>query len=501
LGLGFKSAGFDVVIFTNPDHQDLVETQGLKFISNTLHFKDFFTSKETAEATASNNFLVYLDGLGKLNAKGAAKQYETYYKTIKSFKPELIVAGTQHWPDAVTIPLLLRVPTVAFNLSNSHTVDPYESPAGLPSLPFGLNAPIWRLAYSKWVGGLKDSYGVTLAELSGKPMADFFPTTEEVIALFGGLTPDPFSCVPYMVAQDENFVGKKATDPPRLIYTGNLTLPAAACQGKEFGGEAAVALDGFLDSCPTPPVYVGWGSMTVCTPKWMTLMAVRSLKLVGCRGVILGGWAGMKIECLEGEPDTEQLKAFCKENVFFIETAAHEVLFPKCSVIVHHGGIGTTTAGVKSGRPNVVTPIFYDQFDSATLVNRVNQGVGTAHLPTLRPDDLAGYIRTCLEDPEKIRNAAELGMKMRERDGVKEAVGALVDFMRNTVRSGDYWSAMDTFAESKKKQALGFWGKLWQTCSGEGETPIIETTHAVVKSEQVLLGREQGVMSPAKAGK
>jgi len=87
------------------------------------------------------------------------------------------------------------------------------------------------------------------------------------------------------------------------------------------------------------------------------------------------------------------------------------------------------------------------------------------------------------------------------RDGVREAVGALVDFIRNTVRSGDYWSAMDTFAESKKEKALGFWGKMWQTCSGEGEKQIIETTHAPVKSEQVLLGREQEAMSPAKAGK
>ena len=42
-------------------------------------------------------------------------------------------------------------------------------------------------------------------------------------------------------------------------------------------------------------------------------------------------------------------------NVLFMKTAPHEMLFPRCSVLVHHGGSGTTMAALRSGIPSVVT--------------------------------------------------------------------------------------------------------------------------------------------------
>lgn len=49
----------------------------------------------------------------------------------------------------------------------------------------------------------------------------------------------------------------------------------------------------------------------------MTLLSLRALRLANKRGVLLGGWAACSADDVENEPDTEELKAFCKEKVQF----------------------------------------------------------------------------------------------------------------------------------------------------------------------------------------
>lgn len=61
-------------------------------------------------------------------------------------------------------------------------------------------------------------------------------------------------------------------------------------------------------------------------------------------------------------------------QVIFVDGAAHGQLFPRCSVIVHHGGAGTTYASAMSGVPCVIVPIFLDQYLHSNLVNK--KGVG-----------------------------------------------------------------------------------------------------------------------------
>ena len=62
-------------------------------------------------------------------------------------------------------------------------------------------------------------------------------------------------------------------------------------------------------------------------------------------------------------------------KVIFVDGAAHGQLFPRCSVIVHHGGAGTTYASAMSGVPCVILPVFLDQYLHSNLVNK--KGIGT----------------------------------------------------------------------------------------------------------------------------
>ena len=51
-----------------------------------------------------------------------------------------------------------------------------------------------------------------------------------------------------------------------------------------------------------------------------------------------------------------------------------DILFPRVTAVVHHGGAGTTAAVARAGVPQIITPIFGDQFYWASRI--VDLGIG-----------------------------------------------------------------------------------------------------------------------------
>eukprot|EP00747_Dinoflagellata_sp_TGD_P103788 gnl/TRDRNA2_/TRDRNA2_169076_c0_seq2.p1 gnl/TRDRNA2_/TRDRNA2_169076_c0~~gnl/TRDRNA2_/TRDRNA2_169076_c0_seq2.p1 ORF type:complete len:590 (+),score=102.40 gnl/TRDRNA2_/TRDRNA2_169076_c0_seq2:37-1806(+) len=190
----------------------------------------------------------------------------------------------------------------------------------------------------------------------------------------------------------------------------------------------------------SPPVYIGWGSMRVHTPEYMTRLAVGALKAAGQRGLIISGWAGLSIRCLEAEEDSE-LREYCRENVLFVKAAPHEWLFPQCACAVHHGGIGTTQASLAAGTPTVVTPCFADQHDIAELMTARKTGAGTCLLSKVTVEELGGKIRKCCEDKEIIATAKKLGEDMQKETGLQHLLDIITTFMRDEWETGNWMSS------------------------------------------------------------
>jgi len=94
--------------------------------------------------------------------------------------------------------------------------------------------------------------------------------------------------------------------------------------------------------------------------------------------------------------------------------------------VVHHGGAGTTGAAMRAGRPAVVVPFFADQPLWARCVERLGVGPRPVPLRRLTADALADAIRIAVGDEGIARRAADLGAKIREEEGVGNAV-AIVD--------------------------------------------------------------------------
>jgi len=473
LCLGLKEAGFDCTVLTCSDHEALVKDIGATFVSNEINFKKFFTSKETVATTTANDFIAYLGEVGKLDKQTKGTLYRIYYKLLESTKPDIVLLGTSHQCDCLWIPMILRIPCLPVNLSMEQVMRSDKAPVGLPTLPFNLNGLYQKLAQPLVADVAKESWGGVIEELSGKPVDDWMFTGNDLSALFDSKgfllpeIPDEFQAFPYIVAMDEDVFGKIPLGTARTKYGGLLTLPEERCQGSEFGGSKAAALESFI-TAGDKPVYIGWGSVSCNTPKWMTLLAVRSLKLAGKRGVVLGGWAGLKEELLEGEPDSSELLEYSKKNIFFTETASHEKLFPKFAVLVHHGGAGTTVTSLKSGNPVIITPIFYDQLGMAELVAKTGAGTTTEHLSKTTPEMLANKIKACLADSEMIKTAAEVAAKLRNKNGIKDTTDIIVTFLNEVNKDGDagpYWQAVDSWTR-KKKQANKGWLASLNCCSG-----------------------------------
>lgn len=160
------------------------------------------------------------------------------------------------------------------------------------------------------------------------------------------------------------------------------------------------------------PVAIGWGSMLVngLTPRDLLVLALSVLERLKLRGVIIGGWAQLDqlgkqlIDSgnLQDVParQAKKLARYALENVCFIGSVPHAWLFPRCSCVVHHGGAGTTHAALLAGKPSVITPVFFDQFDYAKRITELGAGFGfQKSLPHVTVDDLGGAIQEARARP------------------------------------------------------------------------------------------------------
>jgi UDP:flavonoid glycosyltransferase YjiC (YdhE family) len=163
-------------------------------------------------------------------------------------------------------------------------------------------------------------------------------------------------------------------------------------------------LKAFLDAGP-PPVYIGFGSIVLDDPNAMTKTLFEAVEKSGQRALVSKGWGGMGADEL-GKPD----------NVFMLGNVPHDWLFKQVSAVVHHGGAGTTAAGITAGRPTLVVPFFGDQPFWGAMVHRAGAGPEPIPHKQLTPDNLAEGIKTCLK-PESQNKAHELAAKIAKEKG------------------------------------------------------------------------------------
>lgn len=398
LGAGLKDAGYNVRLATHEKFQDLIRSNGLSF------FPVAGDPKATLEAEVGQRWL------------GSGKNPLTFMKTMMdAAHPVMWQLMTDYWNacqdtdlvlfhtlaalSAVSICEKLNIPGCPAYLHHVHPTRSYPSAATAP-------LPILGGVYNKLTYSLTGAIFWRLM----RPVANRW--REEVLNLPPWPKKSPFN----------EWLKEKKTS---LYGFSPHVIPKAP----EWGDEVHITGYWFLER-PTdwhppddlldflesgsPPVFIGFGSMVDHNPEEVTEMVLKALSLSGQRGVLLSGWGGLGYADLPG-------------TIFKIDSVPFDWLFPKMSVVVHHGGAGTTAAGLRAGVPSVIVPFFADQPFWAWRVQELGVGPKAVSRKKLSAERLAAAIKEAFGNKEMRRRAATLGQAIRSENGVEQAFRIIKD--------------------------------------------------------------------------
>lgn len=392
LGKGLHHAGHQVRIISHENFGDLIRPQGLELWPVQGNVQEVTESPELRALLEKGNFIA-IQRFAARAAKDAALSWAR--EGLRACQGmDLLVAGAGGLYLALGLAEKLNIP-----LQQAY-VFPFTPTAAFPGILFppwlgklggGVNRFSHQLVRQALWQSIRAGDNAMREQVLGLPPAPLLgpygsPILQRYPALYG------FS--PAVIPQPADW--KKAE------VTGYWFLDAAP------GWTPPQALADFLQAGP-PPVYIGFGSMGHRNPQATADLVLQALGRTGQRAVMQSGWGGLKKERLP-------------ETVFGIDSAPHTWLFPRMAAVVHHGGAGTTAAGLRAGVPSLVIPFFGDQSYWGRVVAEIGAGPRPIARARLSPDGLAGAIEEAVRNPQIKQKAAQIGSQIRAEDGVGRAV-------------------------------------------------------------------------------
>ena len=404
LGKGLKAAGHAVHLVTHEDFEGLVTGHGLTFWPIAGQVRDIAQSPEMRAQLAGGKFLAIMSQMAREAQRGAVALAQAALAACQGV--ELVLGGIGGLFTGAAVAEKLGLPLLqAYYIPFTPTrVYPSFLLPGLPAwLGGGANSLSYRAARQVMWQGFRAADARARRDVLGLPAAPFFgpfasPATRGNPILYG-FSP---SVIPPAPDWDDS-----------VHVTGYWFLEPA----EEWNPPPALAA--FLQSGP-PPVYVGFGSMSSQDPEGTAELVLAALDQAGQRGVILSGWGGLQAANLPS-------------SVLMVDSVPFSWLFPRMVAVVHHGGAGTTAAGLRAGVPSVVVPFFGDQPFWGQRVAELGVGPAPVRRQRLTVARLAQAIAQAVNDPAMRQRAAVLGAKIRAEDGVSRAVAVVEELESRTV--------------------------------------------------------------------
>lgn len=113
-------------------------------------------------------------------------------------------------------------------------------------------------------------------------------------------------------------------------------------------------------------------------------------------------------------PQHEEIEL--RHNQWGAEYLPQPILMPLCDLVITHGGNNTTTECLHHGKPMILLPLFWDQYDNAQRMHELGLG---RRLPTYgwTPADLHGAIEDLLGDAAAQARLAAIARRVQASHG------------------------------------------------------------------------------------
>jgi UDP:flavonoid glycosyltransferase YjiC (YdhE family) len=169
----------------------------------------------------------------------------------------------------------------------------------------------------------------------------------------------------------------------------------------------------------TPPIYFGFGSMRATSPGDMIAMISAACTQLGERALI---WSG----------PNDFTRVPHADHVKVVDTVGQAAVFPACRAIVHHGGAGTTAAGLRSGIPTLILfAVWLDQPIWAAAVEQLKVGSARRFTETTA-ESLVADLSSILA-PQYLTRAREVAAQMTKP---AESLASAADLLEDAARQG-----------------------------------------------------------------
>ncbi len=385
IGAELRRRGLGVTIATSSSYQTIVEAEGLAFHAVRpdvdLHDRakvEFFMDARHG----SERIIRFLTGMVR----------ENYEDTLEAARHADVIVTHPITFGAVLAAQKLRLPWISTVLAPMSMFSAHDPPvmADVPRMVHvlrlgpGIAKWFWNLGRKRtrpWVKPVLDLQRELDLPPGGHPLFEGQHSPSLVLALFS-----------------RSMAAPQPDWPVQTVVTG---FP--------FYDRGELVLDPAFDGAP---VVFTLGSSAVGAAGSFYQESLAAMQSIGRPAVFLTG------------PHRQGLPAKLPPGVTALPYAPHGAIFPRASVIVHQGGVGTAAQAMRAGRPMLVLPFGHDQFDNAARLRRL--GVAKVlYRSQYKASRVAKVLQQLLEERNYEQSAKKLGEQVRAEDGVRAAADAI----------------------------------------------------------------------------
>jgi sterol 3beta-glucosyltransferase len=404
LGIGLKKAGYDVLIVSAKNEAEFVKSFGLDFFPLNVDIQQLMEGNEhVKDMTKGNNPLSFIT---------------SHLKGSKNLKKLMVKTQYEIWDACQDADLIINHPGIPIGFFISQVCNkkgvllnpfPVVATKDYPSILFYTFPALgktfnlfthqifykvfWMLGKSAITTFWKEK---RLSEVNFKtsPILQHIEKGNPVINAYSPLLFKP-----------------DATWKNNINTVGSLSID----ENTDF--EEPKALKEFIQK-GEPPVFIGFGSMKDLNSFTDTFnILVEAINNTKQRAVIGLGWTKNTFD------------GVIPDNIFLIENVPFSWLFPQMKMVVHHGGAGTTAAGLIAGKPTVIIPHIADQPAWGKRVFELGIGSRAIRKSNLTAENLGNAITYALQ-PEIVAAAEQFGELMRMENGSKRAVELIDEYLK-----------------------------------------------------------------------